>query len=382
MANKKKRQKYGACVWRHRQTGHFYARVQIRGSDGKIKTITRRAINQTHAKQLADEIKAEYETRRAGFIEGEAMTFSDLADWYLKTHVRPAIYSDKGLKAGGMRTYHNTRLRVERLRLFLGKMLIRDIDEDILLDLKSWLYNQSPGCKPASVNRYLECLRAILNKAIRKRWLKENPFLYGERVIDTALESSREVTISDDQISKILFEAKRAGNSLCYYALVCLADTGARPSEIYNASTMESEPVKWRDFFDFDFKAVRLTSYKGRQKKIRLAPVTERMKTAMFELWNSMPEEERNLDAQIFNFRAMRRSWDGIRKRVGLSDVRIRDLRRTFSTRLAKQGMESHLRQGILGHETPETTFGYTEADFEAVLIAKEALDRANGLGI
>ncbi len=56
-------------------------------------------------------------------------------------------------------------------------------------------------------------------------------------------------------------------------------------------------------------------------------------------------------------------------------DVRLRDLRRNFSTRLAKLGMENDLRQRILGHEKSQTTFDYTQVDLQTVNFAKKILD-------
>lgn len=64
----------------------------------------------------------------------------------------------------------------------------------------------------------------------------------------------------------------------------------------------------------------------------------------------------------------MKNSPDGL-------DVRLRDLRRNFGTRLAKLGMENDLRQRILGHEQSQTTFDYTQADLQTVSFAKDILD-------
>ncbi|MBE7516131.1 MAG: hypothetical protein HS105_05925 [Chloracidobacterium sp.] len=69
-------------VWTDKKTGHIYARVQLRDSNGKVKQIYKRALNPTHAEQLAIEILEESDARGQGYIEGREMTFKKLAEWY------------------------------------------------------------------------------------------------------------------------------------------------------------------------------------------------------------------------------------------------------------------------------------------------------------
>ena len=179
----------------------------------------------------------------------------------------PPIYSDDGVKISGMPTHRNLKLRIERLQKYLGKLRIKQIDEDVLYKVKAWPKKESLEAKPASINRYLEGLRAMLKTAVRRRWLPENPFDFGEKLIDSALKRKRDVILTEEQEKLILGVAQKSNKSLVYYALLCLVETGARPSEIYDASTVKAEPVKWSDFFDYNFQAVRLTSYKGKKRK-------------------------------------------------------------------------------------------------------------------
>ncbi len=413
-----KRRRYKSYAWTHPKTKKLYARIQIRQPDGKLKTYLKPAKNATHADQLAAEMFDDYAVRKTGFIDGEVMTFDDLAKWYIETKVQPPVYSDTGIKVSGMRTHRNVRLRIERLQKFLGKMLIKHINEDVLAACKDWLKKESPNAKPASINRYLEDLRAMLRAAVRRRWLRENPFDFGDRMIDTALEARREVILTGEQEFVILEMARRSEKTLLYHALLCLLDTGARPSEIYDASSVKGEPVKWKDFFDYDFQAVKLTSYKGKKKLVRFAPVTERLESAMMELWDSLKESEQKSETQIFPVKSFKTAWGKVRKKsetalrvaakekipvsevLALSeekfnelkteaekldfnfDVRLRDLRRNFSTRLANTGMENDLRQRILGHEMAQTTFDYTQADLQTALLAKKMLDRQNKIDL
>ena len=403
------RRRYKSYAWTHPKTKKLYARVRIRQPDGKLKTYLKPAINSKHADQLASEMLDDYAVRKTGFIEGEMMTFSELADWYKETHSIPPVYSDDGTRVSGIRTFETERRRLDKLKEFFGKILIKNIDEDVLLRYK--LKRKKDGVAAATVNRDFEILRAMFRKAVRRRWLKESPFDFGEKLIEKALEKKRDVILSPDQEFAILQTVKNSEKTLLYYVVICLLETGARPSEIYDASTVKAEPVKWSDFFNYDFKAVKLTSFKGRKKIVRFAPVTLRLESAMMKLWDSLKTQQK--DDQIFCVKSFKTAWGKARKKADIFlkiagsekipienvfagdieeekfkllyekfekenlslDVRLRDLRRNFSTRLANAGMENDLRQKILGHERAQTTYDYTQVDLQTALIAKKMLD-------
>lgn len=176
-------------------------------------------------------------------------------------------------------------------------------------------------------------------------------------------------------------EAKKLKHSRLYYLLLALLDTGARPSELYpvNESNEDTEitfePVRWCDFFKYNFLMVELVSYKGKERKVRLAPVTERLKNGLLELWESLKEEKKNLNDRIFPSASYKTAWRTVRSELKIEGLRLRDLRRNFRTRLGKLGYSDNLAQRIMGHEHLQMTFDYTEADIEAVLQAKKLLD-------
>ena len=381
-----KRKRYGSFAWTDKKTGYLYARVRVKLPNGKLKVIYKRAANVTHAEQLADEIRAEHETRGDAYLEGRIKTFKDLAEWYKNTYVVAPVYSAEGQKVSGMRSWEHERRKIDRLTEFFGSMNINKIDERTLTYFKK--EREKQGLKTATVNRDLETLRAIFNKAKRRRWLVESPFDFGERLIEKALESRRTVILTDPQEKIILEKAKALPQSLIYYLILVLRDTGARPSEIYPVNERKNsgvsyEPVRWRNFFDYDFKAVKLTSCKGKQKKERFAPVTIRVKNALMELWYSLKDENRSLESFVFSSKSYKTSWKQVLKDSELSDIRLRDLRRDFRTRLARMGYSDQLAQRLLGHETEsKMTYHYTEADLQAVYLANEMLDKQNDAAV
>lgn len=259
-------------------------------------------------------------------------------------------------------------------------MLVSEIGYDVLHRYK--LKRLDSGVSIATVNRDFELLRTMFRKSVRRKWLKESPFDFGERLIEKSLESRRKQTLTNKEAQLILDEAKKLKRSRLYYLLLALLDTGARPSELYpvNESNEDSEiifePVRWRDFFEHNFEMVQLVSYKGKLRKVRLVPVTERLKAGLLELWNSLKEEKKNLNDRIFPFASYKTAWRTVLSELKIENLRLRDLRRNFSTRLSKLGYSDDLRQRLLGHEYHQMIFVYTEADIEAVLQAKQLLDQ------
>ncbi|REJ78747.1 MAG: hypothetical protein DWQ47_04695 [Acidobacteria bacterium] len=365
---RRKKSRYGKYVF-YDAAGRLYARVQIRQNDGSYKTIKKRAENLTHVSQLASEIKGQYSARGQRFIESRDMRFEDLAAWYKEEYLVEAVYDKNGVKVSGMRSWKAERNKLDRISRFFVKMKLDEITAD---DLTAFKRRRSrDGVSITTVNRDLELLRTMFNRAVRKGWLKVNPFRYGERLIEKSLEKRRSRTITKQEEARLLKAAKQK-DSYLYYALLMLRDTGARPSEIYNVNGNAGRPVRWKDLQEHDFKACTLYSFKGKRVESRVVPVTKRLSVALTELWL---KSEMELDSFVFPVKSFKKTWSLVRQEANLPDLRLRDLRRDFRTRLAKKGFPDHLAQRLLGHKTATMSYNYTEADEEAVHLARRMLD-------
>ncbi|QQS33047.1 MAG: hypothetical protein IPM50_00225 [Acidobacteriota bacterium] len=377
-------------VWTDKKTGHLYARVQLRDSNGKVKQIYKRALNPTHAEQLASEILEESDARGQGYIEGRSMTFRKLADWYKKEYVIPPVYSD-GKKVEGMRTWESERLKIDRIAAELGRELINEMDETIF---RKYKLKRLKSVSITTVNRDFESVRAMFRKAKKKRWIKEVPDFDG--FIDKSLENRRTVTVTNIEEKKILKEARKLITTSAprlYALIIALRDSGARPNELYPVNDYSEdkskyEPIRWRDLFDErgQFRNItRLVSYKGKLREERLAVITERMKKAFLELWrflehskNVTPANAARLDNMVFPHTTYKKSWDIVRTAAGYPDLRLRDLRRDWVTRLGRLGYSDKLAQRGAGHKKMQTSFEYTEFDEAAAMQAKLLLDKDN----
>lgn len=396
----KQRKDYGSYCWVDPRTRKLYAKVQIptgkfyANGKAKYKTIMKPAKNKTDAAQIAQDELKDHNSRGTAFLDGREMTFKKLADWYKDEYLIEAQYVN-GAKVAGMRTWKAERSKLDRLCREFGKILLEDINETVLKRFKLNRFDKDKVGVTA-VNRDLELIRSMLRRALKRKWIKEMPDF--EELVDGSLEQKRNVTITAEQEQQILTEARGMKNSPRLYALVLtLMDCGARPSEIYPVNDYTTdykdeektyfEPLRWRDVFDEDEQIkdlMVLVSKKGKVRNVRLAVITERMKQAYLDLWlylkksrNTSEERGANLDNLIFPGKSYKTAWDIVRINAGVPRLWLRDLRRNFSTRLARLGLSDRLTQRAMGHSNMQQTFDYTEFDQAAALQAKALLDAA-----
>jgi len=70
-------------------------------------------------------------------------------------------------------------------------------------------------------------------------------------------------------------------------------------------------------------------------------------------------------------------AWQNARRRVGLTPVRIHDLRHTFGARLRAVGVSEEDRAALLGHATSSITSHYASADIGRLIgLANRMLER------
>ncbi len=150
------------------------------------------------------------------------------------------------------------------------------------------------------------------------------------------------------QLGDALSTAQQDGESLFAVAAIrLLVLTGARKSEILT--------LKW-EHVDTERGCLRLPDSKTGAKVIPLG-------AAALEALSKIPRIEGNpyvlpgLEGR--HFVGLQRTWERIRKRAGLEDVRLHDLRHSWASVAVAGGDSLYLVGKVLGHQQASTTERY-----------------------
>jgi len=180
--------------------------------------------------------------------------------------------------------------------------------------------------------------RPTLNKDIRNlktfiNWCKKKRYVSGEIEMKELKEDERPVqSLSDVQIRKLLATAEP------YVAMkmrILLAlGTGLRRGDI--------DTLTIRDI-DFERKCIATTSRKTK-KSMASRPVSAEVIVSLSTYVRSLNVNQEKL----FNTKFNHRTWRKVCKKAGLSDLKFHDLRKTFCSLLAQNGVSTAVTQRLL----------------------------------
>lgn len=215
------------------------------------------------------------------------------------------------------------------------------------------------GHKPGSSNRVLILLRYIFNLAVE--W--ETPGLAKNPTAGVPLfkeNNKRERYLSAEETQRLLDALERSRNPMLRFIIPMLILTGARKNEVLQA--------RW-DGFDFERRIWRIEKTKYGQA--RHVPISEALEQLLRQigtegtsLWLFPNAENNGPIGNVFN------AWNTARKRAGLADVRIHDLRHSFASMLVNSGHSIYEVQKLLGHTQIKTTQRYAHLSQDTLLAA------------
>jgi len=201
------------------------------------------------------------------------------------------------------------------------------------------------GHKPASVNRYMALVKYIFSLAERWEVIDKSPARGVSRLEEN---NHKERYLSAEETERLLREMSRCQSRVVPDLIEFLILTGARKGEAAKA--------RWDDF-DLERKVWTIPlSKSGKDRHVPLSRgalrVLERRRYVDCEY--VFPNPKTGLPLQHFH-----NTWDRIRTRAGLPDVRIHDLRHNFASLLINSGRSLYEVQKLLGHADISTTQRY-----------------------
>jgi site-specific recombinase XerD len=236
---------------------------------------------------------------------------------------------------------------------------------------------KSEGYAPGTCNRALVLLRYGFTLALRWKvaGLVSNPVKEIKNLQD---DNKIERFLTNDQMTRLMAEVRSSESGMLQHIVLFLLYTGARKREVLDAT--------WADV-DWERKSWRIP--KTKSGKIRHIPLsagalqllgTLREMTAKMGGMNSVAQGElarRHIFANPktgLPFVSFFYSWDAARKRAGLPDLRVHDLRHSFASFLVNAGRSLYEVQELLGHADIRTTSRYAHLSRERLFAAVEAI--------
>ena len=219
---------------------------------------------------------------------------------------------------------------------------------------------------PYQANRNLEVISKMFSMA--EMWGMRpdgsNPRLH----IKKYPEEKRERYLSQKELSdlgSVLNEAEEMGVDDIYAisAIRLLIFTGCRLNEIMS--------LKWTEV-DFANTCLRLSDSKTGARVVHLGPPA-------LDLLKNLKRQPKNpwvICGKIpgTNRKEIQKFWRRIRKRAGIEDVRIHDLRHSFASNAVAQGMSLPMIGKLLGHTQVQTTARYAHLGADPVKAAASSV--------
>ena len=276
----------------------------------------------------------------------EGPTVAELAERYLTEHVAVRCKP---------RTVELCRLLLKNHILpTLGDVPIEAVERKQIADLHFRLRD-----RPAAANHVVAVLSRMFNRAEAWELVPEgtNPC----RAFPKYKTRKHERFLTEEEfrrLGRVLAEAADEGGASKYAvaALRLLMLTGCRRGEILR--------LRWTDV-DLEAKVLHLADSKTGPRAVPLSPAAAR-------LLSDLPRVADNPWVIVgkkrgTHLRNLNQSWDIIRRRAGLEDVRLHDLRHSWASRALALGESLPMIGRLLGHTQVETTARYAHLARDSV---------------
>jgi len=245
----------------------------------------------------------------------------------------------------------------------IGDLYMDEVTRRHMVDLFS---KHRQTHKPGSTNRIIILCRYIFNCAIK--WETAGAVKNPTAGIDLYPDNNkRERYLSQEEAQVLFNQLDQSDNPVLKYIIAMLLLTGARKREVLDA--------KWSDF-DLD-KRIWTVEF-NKTGKPRYIPISD----GVLALLQQVPKHEgcewvfpnpKTLKPFVSIFCA----WNTARKKAGLPDVRIHDLRHSFASFLINSGRSLYEVQKILGHTQVKTTQRYAHLSQDSLVSAANSASSA-----
>lgn len=270
--------------------------------------------------------------------------------------------------APGTQVAYDAHLRFWEQKM--GHLRLSDLRPDKIAEYRDAL--RADNKKPASVNRYLAALGAVMTQCV-KHWhiIETNPV---QRVAKLVENNARQRFLSESELARLLDACRQSASPDLYTAVLLSITTGARKREILE--------LRWCDI-DLTAGVILLEHTKnGDARTLAIAdqvlPMLKDRKAARSG-GAVIPLRD---DGLVFPGRIsknkpvhLREAFDKALERADIRDFHWHDLRHSCASFLAEGGASLRQIGEVLGHRSVEATRRYSH------LTEQKAHDLVRGLG-
>ncbi len=229
-------------------------------------------------------------------------------------------------------TLYEIALTLRHFERLIGKCSSKQIAQN---SIDKFILQRGEEIKRTTLNKDIRNLKTFIN------WCRENRYLNGNIKLKELKEDERPVkSLNGEQIRKLL-SAAESYPSVKMRVLLALG-TGLRRGDIESLSISD---------IDFENSSITTSSRKTR-KSMGSRPVSN---VVMTELSRYVCELDPGQE-KLFNDNFSYRRWRKICQQAGLSDLKFHDLRKTFGSMLAQNGISTAVTQKLLEHSSPHLT--------------------------
>jgi integrase len=292
---------------------------------------------------------------------GHRIEFDGLCDEFEKSHF--AAISEGTIK--GYRVY------LKHLKMFFRATVLTNIPSKLVDEYRDHrrqqpsIRDEGRTLKGATVNRELECLTCVLDLAVRRQYIPENP-ARGVKHFNELRDRPDKQMLTLEQEDRIL----KAAPPHLRVGIILLVQTGGR-------TYSEGFRLRW-DQIDWERRLIRWGSDLKTPGSSEPLPLTDTACRVLRE-W----KEELGSDSPFVfpspgrpdrPITTVKTAWKATLKRAAVPYFPIYNLRHAFCTRLSWVAADAVI-QRAMRHASPETKRKYQLGMVEQV---REAMERAN----
>jgi len=292
---------------------------------------------------------------------GERMRFEQLVAEFERSHFA-------GLTENTVRGH---RGYLKHLKAFFGESRLDRITVEMVEEYRDLRRRQPTRLNPnrmikgATVNRELECLKCVLDLAVKRKYIPENPAATVKHFNELRERPMRRMLTVKEEL-RIL----EAAPPHLRVAIILLSQTGGR-------TYSEGFSLRW-DQVDLDNKLIRLGNDVKTPGSSEPVPLSE-FACDVLRAWNKeqaakspfvFPSPHRH-DQPISTVKT---AWNGTLRRAGVPHFPIYNLRHVFCTRLSGVAPDGVV-QRAMRHTSPETKRHYQLGMTDQV---RQAMEKSN----